>query len=350
MISQSIKLDLKPTAKALFVSDIHLQLPVTSALNMIEKSLVSRIDALSKNHDALLVLNGDILEMWAQTDHTAGEIINGFPALAEAIGKFVSKKNHQVIMVVGNHDEAIKANQGYQKEIKKYWHAELCEKLLLNFRGKTALVEHGHEYDPYNSSGNNGMTHGREMMQKTLPRLKKTMPTLFVGIDDVINRGYLPSFVLSKLAYKIIAPVVFPITLLLSIILYFTDKDLRIIWAFLIVWLAAWVVVAVLELVLRFIASHTLGGGSMFMRNIKNYEHEHHFDYLVLGHTHQGKIVKKSGYTYANSGCNDKVFINKFGWLGLYKFHSYLQLSELTFDASKKQPFKYHEQLVPLVK
>lgn len=350
MISKVITLELKETTKALFVSDIHLQLPVTPELGMIEKSLAERIEILSDNQDALLVLNGDIFEMWAQTDQTAGAIIKGFALLREAITKFCTNNSHRVIMVVGNHDEAVKTSSSYQREIKTLWQAELCEKLILNFRGKTALVEHGHEYDSYNKSENNGKTHGREMMQKTLPRLKKTMPTLFVGIDDVINRGYLPGFVLSKLVYKIIAPLVFPLTLFVMLIILLTTKDTRLVWAFLLVWAGAWVSIFVLELILRFIALHTLGGGSMFMRSIANYEHSHHFDFLVLGHTHQGKILQRDGYIYANSGCNDKVAINKFGWLGLYKFKPYLQFSELNFDAIKKQPFKYHERLVPLVK
>jgi UDP-2,3-diacylglucosamine pyrophosphatase LpxH len=345
-----ITLDVSPITKALFLSDIHLQLPVTKDLHVIEDSMVERIEDLASNRDAILVLNGDVFEMWFQTSQTPAEIIAGFPKLKSAIQQFNQGQQHLTVMTVGNHDEAVKSNLSYQKDIAKAWGADICEKLFFNFGGKTAMIEHGHEYDPYNQSEKSGSTHGRELVQKTLPKLQRMMPSLFDGIQDVINRGFLPSYVLSKLVYNILLPAVLPITLVFSLAYWGISNNPRVIPAFLISWLVVWAVVVVTDVVLRYIAHRTLSGGSAYMKNIKKYEHRHHFDYIVLGHTHNGEVSDQGNFVYANSGCNDKVATGKISWLGIYRFDHYLQLGGLEFDASKKQPFKYRQRTVALVK
>ena len=97
-------------------------------------------------------------------------------------------------------------------------------------------------------------------------------------------------------------------------------------------------------------ARQTLGGGKKYMRSLDKYQKEAKFDALVLGHTHDGRVEKRSGYTYANSGCNDIIALPRTGWLGIPRFRRYIQMSEITIDYSKKDPIKYHQQIITLVK
>ncbi len=346
---KKVSIDSKDT-RSLVVSDIHLRLPKTDELMAIEQSLVERISKLNKYKHAVLVLNGDVFEMWEQTSQSAQEIIDAYQDLTKAIAEFANTKGHTVYFTVGNHDEKINQDKSYLKSIQKSWHATVCDKLLMSFENTTIMFEHGHEYDPYNQSSTGGATHGRELVQKTLPKLQKNMPTLFNGINDVINRGYLPSFVLSGLVYGLIVRFVFPLTLVVTLALYFTSGDKRLIWAFLLVWLMTLFVIVVVDSLLRFIAHRALGGGSHFMKNIDKSEKKTHYDYLALGHTHLGGVWDEEGYVYANSGCNDRVALERIGWLGVMKFDYFLKLGGLEIDFSKKRPLSYHQELRPLVK
>lgn len=344
-----VSIDTKST-RGLVLSDIHLRLPKTDELAAIEQSLVERIKRLNKHKHAVLVLNGDVFEMWEQTSQSAQEIIDSYKDLTAAITAFARISTHTVYFTVGNHDEKINQERSYLRSIQKSWHATVCDKVLMSFEDTTIMFEHGHEYDPYNQSSNGGATHGRELVQKTLPKLQKNMPSLFSGINDVINRGYLPSFVLSGLVYGLIIRFVFPISFVATLGLFIRSGDIRFIWAFLLVWLMALFVIVVVDSLLRFIAHRALGGGSHFMKNIEKTEKKTHYDYLALGHTHLGGVWDEKGFVYANSGCNDRVALERIGWLGVMKFDYYLKLGGLDIDFSKKRPLSYHQELRPLLK
>ena len=348
MKQNKISLKLDKSTKVLVVSDIHLRLPITNQLGLIQKSLCNRISELSKHKQALLVFNGDIFELWEQTSQTIEDIINAFADLTKSIQDFEGK-NHQVVFTIGNHDDSAAALNNIAI-IRKLWRASVATNLELSMNGKLVLIEHGHEHDPYNRSGSEGATHGKTLVRSTLPKLTRTMPTLFDGISDVVNRAYLPGFVLSQLAYKILAPVVFPITLVFSLYFYFIGKDTRFIFAFLIVWVANWLLILAVDNLLRLIGKHTLGGGTSYLKDLDKYHTKLKFNYLILGHTHDGGVWQRKGYTYANSGCNDTVAVPKLGWLGLHKFFRYVQMSDIQIEPAKKQPINYQEQLMPLVK
>ena len=349
MTQNKTQIKLHPDANVLIVSDIHLRLPITSELQLIQKSLVARIKQLATHKQALLILNGDIFELWEQSNQTVSDIATAFSDLTKAIADFAGN-GHQVIYIVGNHDEDAMRGQSSRAVLKKLWHAMSVVNLELIMKNKTVLIEHGHEHDSYNKSGNNGATHGKTLVKSTLPKLVKNMPTLFMGINDVINRAYLPSYVLSRLVYGIMLPIVFPLTLVFCVYFYLVGRDPRFALAFAIVWGATWLLILLIDNIVRLVAKHTLGVGSEYIKDLDRYQAKLGFNALILGHTHQGGVWKRSNYTYANSGCNDTVAIPRLGWLGLHKFDRYVQMSDITIDPNKKQPFIYHEQLVPLVK
>ena len=349
MFSQILNKEIKPTTKIMVVSDIHLQLPVTNELSVIQASLVSRINELGKNKDALLVLNGDVIELWEAHGQSIREILEGFPLLLESIQKFVTKKGHSVVYTVGNHDDVLARSEGDRKVLTKYWEVELCRTLDISMGKRKIRIEHGHENDPYNATSTNSDPHGKRLVESTLPKLLKNMPSLFVGIGDVVNRSLLPCFVLSNLAYKFIFPIAVPIVAVLLGVLTYVLNDNRIMIAYALVVLAIWVILLLTDLLVRFIAEHALGGGSKYMNRVDKYMDSEKINVLIYGHTHQGIVEKRNGYIYANGGCNDVIAVPSIGWAGLVKFTRYVQLSNILVDPTKKDYVKYHAQIIPLV-
>lgn len=351
MSSAKYKIDFGKDEKALVVSDIHLRLPITPELAMIQKSLVERVDKLNKHKDATLFLNGDVFELWEKPAQDVEDIIIGFDYLTQAIKEFAASKNHRVVFVIGNHDEAISTNQSYKRALQKYWSAKVCSSVELSLEDRKIQIEHGHEFDPYNQTmAEAGKTHGKNLVQSTLPRLIKAVPSVFSGIGDVVNRAELPCYAISRLMYKIVVPIVLPLSLAASIYFLYSTGDRRWLWAFCLVWLAVWALVIVLDWVLESIADLTFGGGSKYLKKLDEYQKQKGFDLLILGHTHLGGVWKREGYSYANSGCNDVIVKSRYGYLGIYKFPRFVQMSGINLDGSKKDLAKYQEKIVSLVK
>ena len=350
MFDKNINLKITAGQKLLVVSDIHLQLPLTSELSIIQQSLVGRINELATHKQAILVLNGDVLELWAQSDQSVEDIIDGYTDLRVAILNFNKKPGHRTIYTVGNHDDSLAVSASDRAVVAKHWQAEVCNTLNLMIGRKTIRIEHGHENDMYNKTSSTGYSHGKKIVQTTLPTLLERIPTLIRGIGDVVDRSLLPSFVLSNLLYKLVVPFSIPIVLLWAGYQTAARSDTRYALAAVLVLVLGWAAFIVLNVLVRLVARQTLGGGKKYMRSLDKYQKEAKFDALVLGHTHDGRVEKRSGYSYANSGCNDIIALPRTGWLGIPRFKRYIQMSEITIDYSKKDSIKYHQQIITLVK
>ncbi len=350
MLTKLLQINITKLDRIMIVSDIHLRLPITSELVIIQNSLVSRIRELSREQDAILVLNGDIFELWAQTDQTVSDIIAGFSDLTEAITSFAHNKSHRVLYTVGNHDDLLLASANDRAIVRNLWQAELTTAIDFNIGRKTIRVEHGHEYDSFNQTPAVGEPKGKKLVQETFPMLEQYLPSLFIGLGDVVDRALLPGYVLGNLGYKLVVPYVVPLVIMISVFMAVLLQDTRYIYAQLIVLALGWVVLIIMDWVVKVIGGLVLGGGASYMSRLDQYHQANNFTALVLGHTHHGKVTKRQGYIYANSGCNDIIATARIGWLGLPKFNKYLQLSNIVIDYSQKEPIKYHEEIITLVK
>lgn len=346
---KNLRISLSDETKVLVISDIHLRLPVTYELGLIQNSLVNRVEELSKSSQAVLVLNGDVFELWEQTDQTVADIIDGFGDLTKAIQKFARKRGHKVLYVVGNHDEQIATSPTDRAVVENHWQAEVSEQLELVHGRKTTLVQHGHQYDPYNMPSQGKDSRGKKLVQNTMPALQRHFPKLLKNIGDVTDRSLLGEFVISNFIYKFFAPVVVPIVLFgaLGLALYYKDQAILVGSVIVLVCMVGLLII--LGLLSRLLSSLLLGGGNSFLRKLDTEKQKRGFDMIMLGHTHQGGVFKRQGYIYANSGCNDIIATHRIGWLVLPKFGRYLQTSGLTIDYSKKPAIEYHHQTIPLV-
>lgn len=348
-MQDNVSIELSSETKALVVSDIHLRLPVTKDLGAIQRSLVNRITELTSHRLAILVLNGDIFELWEQTDQTVTDIINGFSELTEAIQKFSRGRGHKVLYVVGNHDELLSTSPTDRAVVEHHWMAEFCNQLDLNHKKKHIQIQHGHQYDPYNAPSSSGDSRGKKLVQGLIPTLQNNLPIIFNHIDDVTNRSLLGEYAIGNFLYKMFLPVIVPLTLLVSLVLSYYYKNPSVLAGAGFVLVVIVILIIVLGLVSRIVSGVALGGGKSFLNKLDKAHSIDKFNILILGHTHQGGIFKRPGYMYANSGCNDVIATYKAGWLVLPKFKRYLQMSGLTIDYSKKQAIEYHHQTIPLV-
>jgi len=350
MFDKNINLKITTSQKILVVSDIHLQLPLTNELSIIQQSLVGRINELATHKQAILVLNGDVLELWAQSDQSVEDIIAGYTDLKAAILSFNKKPGHRVIYTVGNHDDVLAVSASDRAVVANHWRAEVCNTLNLTIGRRTIRIEHGHENDPYSKTSPAGSSHGKKLVQNTLPMLLERVPILVRGIGDVVDRSFLSSFVLSNLLYRLILPFSVPIVLFWAIYQVVINSDARYAVATALVLLMGWLAFIVLDIIIRLVARQTLSGGGSYIKGLDGYQKEAKFNALILGHTHDGGVEKRRGYIYANSGCNDIIALPRKGWLIIPRFSRYIQMSEATIDYSKKEPIKYHQQIITLVK
>ena len=346
----NINLKLSPGTKILVFSDVHLMLPISKELKIIEDSLVYRLNEFSKNEKAILLLNGDILELWAQKEHTAEQIIRGFKKLKVAIDDFVKSKNHEVFYVVGNHDEWVGLSSKNARVIENLWKAKVCKSMLISLGGRVFAVEHGHEFDIYNDSKSGNFAGGKNVVENVLPILDKYTPSVFGGISDIVERSLLPTYVLSNLLHRLIVPWSLILAILVSSFLTVYNSDLRYIAALVLSLLILWAMIIIFSFLSRYATDVFFGTGKSFYKKIDKFSSRNKFDVLVLGHTHQGGVKNREGYIYANSGCNDLVSFPQFSWLGLPKFTKSIQLSSLIISDSKNNYIKYNEDFVSLIK
>lgn len=348
-MQKNLRISLNDETKVLIVSDVHLRLPITRELGLIQKSLVDRILSFSSSNEAILVLNGDIFELWEQTDQTVADIIKDFTKLTSAIQRFANKRGHRVIYVVGNHDEQIATSPTDRSVVENHWSAEVAMELELVYKKKTILIQHGHQYDPYNMPTEGKDSRGKRLVQNTMPVLQRHFPELLDNIGDVTDRSLLGEFAISNFLYKFFAPIVVPIVMVGVLALAILYQSQAILFGAVVILICVVGMLIVIGLLSRIFSGLLLGGGNNFIRKLDIDKQRRGFKVLILGHTHQGGVFKRHGYVYANSGCNDIVAAHHMGWLILPKFDRYLQMSGLTIDYTKKPAIEYYHQTIPLV-
>lgn len=345
----TLKLYPELDTKVLIVSDTHLLLPITRELSIVQKSLIDRIDRLSKARHAVLVLNGDIFELWEATQQSVEDIIDGFEELTHAIQKFTQGRGHKVIYIVGNHDDRLAESPTDRAVVESRWGVEFGMTLQLVSKKRKIIIQHGHQYDPYSIAHNSKDARGKKLVQKTIPILQTSLPSLFSNIDSVVDRSFLIDFLITNFIFRLYLPLICPLVLLMGLLssAYFANWMIML-YSVMILVLSPILMVAIGALV-RLFSGNILGGGSKYFKRIDKTQLENRAKIVILGHTHQGGIYKRAQYTYANSGCNDVIAKHRIGRLGLVSFDHSLQLSSIMIDYSKKQILEYYQQNLPLV-
>ena len=160
------------------VSDIHLSAKQTSASHSVEKEFTRVISENMAREHGVIVLNGDIIELWAGERPSVAKALKAHAKLQAAIAEFAKSPNHKVYFVIGNHDGKIGWDKTEQKSAKDLLGAELCFALELTTPSGGILFEHGHSFDADNSFSDPRSPHdtplGQHIVQQALPLVRQT--------------------------------------------------------------------------------------------------------------------------------------------------------------------------------
>jgi UDP-2,3-diacylglucosamine pyrophosphatase LpxH len=191
-------------ARVVAVSDLHLP-PVRSEISGRSCALVAR--RLDEAAGPLtVVMAGDIIELLANPQATAAEILREHEDLCAALTAVVARGG-QVIYAIGNHDGDLAWDVKTADAVREMTGATLClaADLVLPDGGRIR-VEHGHQLDPYNCfcDQRNSLDTplGHHIVREVLPRIEFLGRGWLDGAHEMADPGDFPSFVGSRLFYR----------------------------------------------------------------------------------------------------------------------------------------------------
>lgn len=357
----------------LVASDIHLAANPTAASRNVEAELSKRFIELTQADSAVIVLNGDIFELWAGTEPSVKKALKTHAQFAKTLKEFSQQPKHQVILVAGNHDGQLGWSEEQQKQLEQEFKVIVCfsAELTINSpRGKRKLLfEHGHMLDPDNAFADPRDPHdkpfGQYIVQEALPMVAETQGKLLEGIEHLAEPHEFTKFVASRVLYReifnrlwwLLIPLA--VTLLLRLLFgyglisiggYPTAQVERVI---LYTELAIIINVIAILIAVYFILRRLLkraktmpGASSGVNHNNKARQRAKQLcdsgEYIgfLSGHTHRSEISKLEKGFYANSGCGTELIEAAKTPFGLPKTYisrnhlSWLEL-ELTSDNCK---------------
>lgn len=402
-VSSKARYSLKSDTWILSCSDLHLAANKTTASEWVEEELSREIKDGGANKRAIVVLNGDIVEIWAGERPNIKKALTTHSLFAKTLLDFSRMPNHKVFYVIGNHDGKVGWDKNSQKAVKELLGAELCFELELSSPQGSIFFEHGNAFDPDNSFEDPRDPYdkpfGQYIVQQALPLVKQSQGKMLAGIDHLAEPHQFPKFVASRVMYReilnrswwLLIPLL--ITLLGRIIIglgvykFSGFPAQRIAEILILTELAVLInimfLVGVIALILQAIlkkAKGLPGAGSGAHHNDAprtraSEEIQKGNLGVITGHTHRPEVTKIGQGFYANSGSGTKMIMatkakfglpktyiakNQLSWVELYygkklevNLHSGLRVvgeqtrleKSMTRNKHSEQPLQIHKQI-----
>ncbi|MEA2716762.1 MAG: lysyl-tRNA synthetase, class, partial [Actinomycetota bacterium] len=364
-VPDTIEIDLAAGARALVVSDLHLEKDPTRSSTSVANELARVLD--SWDGPGLAVFAGDVVELLATAANSPERAMAAHPRLASAAARFAAVPGRRVVCLVGNHDARLAWDARHAAQLREVLHAELALAAELRFetgRGpRRVRVEHGHQLDPGNAFDdprNPGETPmGHHLVREVLPNLQEQ--AWLDGWKDLDGAARLPAFVASRLAYRVVlrrlwwllAPLLVALVVklsLLSTLLADLSPSPASGWSSRVLLVAA-VVVADLVLVggglvvlarrswraVRGILEATRGhGDNDAARVLAGRLVDDGYAGLITGHTHRPELTLLGDGFYANTGCASEAMAEwpaRFGLPAVFLAHRQLSWVEIESGA-----------------
>lgn len=367
--------------KVLAISDIHLGAKKTKASKNVEKELSKQINLLNNNISSIVVLNGDIFELWAGENPNVKKALAAHQNLFNSLVKFSNNSNTKIVFVVGNHDSALGWDSSQQQYLIDSFNATICFSFELSVATKkttkSILFEHGHMLDPENAFEDPRDPHdkpfGQYLVQKALPMVIESQGKLLNGINHLAEPHQFPKFVASRVFYRellskswwLLIPIVLTLIIRLiagyslfsssgfsetvtSRILIFTELAVF----FSIIGFFAAIVFIMYQLLSRAKTvpssfgpdgHHNAPGRQKAQKLIRS----NNYIGYITGHTHRGEIRKLQNGFYANTGCGVEMVEGTNSYLKLPKtYMSRLHLHWLEIEIKNNQLSIKHWQSI----
>ena len=353
-----VEVDLPAGARALVVSDLHLEKDATRASTSVTTELARVIEAWTT--PGVVVFAGDLIELLATNANSPSRALAAHPRLSWACRRFAQAPGRRVVCLVGNHDGRLAWDEATAGQLREGLGAEVALTAELTFETGAGVrrvrVEHGHQLDPANAfldpRNPNETPLGHHVVRDVLPAVR-TQGWL-EGLEDMADASAFPRFLGSRLAYRRVlrhlAWLVVPLLLavLLKLPLLYTARASA--WSTRLL-LVTGAVAADLLLVgsgLLLVARRSwraISGMLSATRGLGNNEAgreqaarliDEGYAGLITGHTHQPELTVLGGGFYANTGCASEAVTEwpaRFGLPPVFLAHRQLSWVELEAGA-----------------
>lgn len=378
----SISVDTK--TKLIVFSDIHLGAKRTKASTNVDSELSKQINLLAKETQSIVVLNGDIFELWAGEQPTVQKALSAHKNFNKSLVEFSKNPKNKIIFVVGNHDGALGWDHDQQQYLIKTFEADICFAFELNIKtkkgNKSILFEHGHMLDPENAFEDPRDPHdkpfGQYLVQKALPMVIQSQGKLITGISHLAEPHQFAKFVASRVFYRellskswlLIIPIV--ITLILRLVVgydiytaagfspTFTSRVLiytEVAVFFTVIGFLVAIAFILFQLLSRAKTMPSSFGPDGHHNSLARQKAQDLINFdrnigYITGHTHRAEIRKLQNGFYANSGCGVEMVESTSTYLKLPKTYiGRIHLHWLVIDIDKTEFHINHWQSIETI-
>src|SRR5438270_11915331 len=207
-VPDAVTIEVRPGTTVLITSDLHFAAVRTDASAWAEVEVAKALEDVPGA--AVLILAGDVFELWAGTTPTAEGAMASHPRFAAATKYSASKPDRHVICLPGNHDGSL-GWDATAAQVPERMGARMAFAVDLVLTGSTGServhVEHGHRWDPANMFHNPrdpvDTPLGQHIVQELLPDLATRDETgVLAGVESLEDPRTFPSFVTSRVFYR----------------------------------------------------------------------------------------------------------------------------------------------------
>ncbi len=363
-IPDIVDVDVAAGTMVLITSDLHFAAERTEASAWAETHVSQRLEDLEG--PGVLILAGDVFELWAGTDPDAAKAMESHPRFAQAVRDVAAHPQRRVFAMPGNHDGKLGWDPAASAFVEGMG-AELTFAIDLVFarpNGPDRVhVEHGHRWDPANVFQDPRDPHdtplGQHIVQEILPDLaSRDASGVFAGVESLEDPRTFPSFVASRVLYRrmlketrwLLVPLILAIGIHYGIALLDTPAKLHLrARDFVVLDLAVVSLALVTAVVIMIAGRHAWKSatetGAVAKRGKAQNDNARtaaegfvHRGYrgMVSGHTHHPELTDFGGAFYANSGSGTRIVEQVPAYLDLpHVYEERLQLSWVELTASE---------------
>lgn len=210
-IPDILAIDVATGTRVMVLSDTHLRPVLTDASAWAAPELARRISAW--DGDGILILAGDILELWAIEPPDPAGSLGAHPEFVDAVRRFSGGQGRRAVYVVGNHDGRVGWDRDAARIIREEMGVELALAVELHGDGGTVRIEHGHQFDPANAFADPRSARdtplGQHIVQEVLPTLSGAEQSprggWLDGVESLADPRTFPAFVSSRIFYRRLA-------------------------------------------------------------------------------------------------------------------------------------------------
>jgi UDP-2,3-diacylglucosamine pyrophosphatase LpxH len=361
-VPDAVTIEVRPGTTVLITSDLHFAAVRTDASAWAEVEVAQALEDVTG--PAVLIMAGDVFELWAGTEPTAEAAMSSHPRFASAVKDFASKPERQVVCLPGNHDGSLGWDAAAAR-VPESMGARMAFAVDLVLPGPDGTervhVEHGHRWDPANVFHNPrdpvDTPLGQHIVQELLPDLAtRDEAGVLAGVESLEDPRTFPSFVTSRVFYRrvvketrwLLIPVILAVGVHYGIDLLDAPAKLHLRARDFLVFDVAIIGLAVVTALVVVLAGRHAWKGATFTAVDKRGKNQNDnaraaaaefvrsgYRGMVSGHTHHHELTSLGNGFYANTGSGTKVVEQIDARFDLpHVFEARLQLSWVLLDAT----------------